>query len=175
MTDLWTRLDGLIASNTVVIDRPRGSRHPRYPEIVYPLDYGYLKGTSGGDGNEIDVWRGSMLGNKLTGIVCTVDIMKGDAGIKLLIGCTNNDIDTASRFLNNDYMSAIVIRRAERYLTTRIRSLHACYERADCLTQATITQFVTLILNEKKSFLHLSACRHPDVCWWNKGSLFVRP
>jgi hypothetical protein len=30
----------------------------------------------------------------------------------------------------------------------------------DCCT---LTQFVTLTLNEKKSFLHLSACRHPDV------------
>jgi inorganic pyrophosphatase len=111
MTDFWTRLDGLIASNTVVIDRPRDSRHPRYPELVYPLDYGYLEGTSGGDGSEIDVWRGSMEGNKLFGIACVVDVMKGDAEIKLLIGCTDNDIDAVSRFLNNDYMSAIIIKR----------------------------------------------------------------
>ncbi len=46
--DCWTRLDGLVASRDVVIDRPKGTTHPRFPGLVYPLDYGYLKGTSGG-------------------------------------------------------------------------------------------------------------------------------
>jgi hypothetical protein len=31
------------------------------------------------------------------------------------------------------------------------------------LIGVTFTQIVTLILNEKKSLLHLSACRHPYV------------
>jgi inorganic pyrophosphatase len=114
LTEFWTRLDGLIAANTLVIDRPAGSHHPGYPAIVYPLDYGYLKGTSGGDGNEIDVWRGSMPGSELVGLVCTVDLMKADAEIKLLVGCTEMDIDVVTRFHNNSHMSAIVVRRGVR-------------------------------------------------------------
>ena len=102
----------MVADNALVIDRPRGSHHPRYPEVVYPLDYGYLKGTTGGDGSEIDVWRGSLSGNDLIAVICTVDIMKVDAEIKLLVGCTESEIDVVNRFLNNDYMSAIVVRRA---------------------------------------------------------------
>jgi len=58
VTDFWKRLDDLVATKRLVVDRPRGNHHPRYPEMVYPLDYGYLEGTSGGDGNELDVWRG---------------------------------------------------------------------------------------------------------------------
>ncbi len=111
MADFWTRIDQLIAANEVVLDRPRGSRHPRYTDIVYPLDYGYLEGTAGGDGNEIDVWRGSMQEGRLVGIVCTIDISKRDTEVKLLIGCTPDEVETVFRFHNNDYMSAIVIQR----------------------------------------------------------------
>jgi inorganic pyrophosphatase len=111
MVDFWTRLDELIARNRLVLDRPRGSRHPKYQEVTYPLDYGYLEGTSGGDGNEVDVWRGSMQESSLVGIVCTVDVMKRDSEIKLLVGCTADEMDTVFRFLNNNYMSAIVISR----------------------------------------------------------------
>jgi inorganic pyrophosphatase len=114
MTDFWKRLEGLIAAYPLVIDRPRGSHHPTYPTITYPLDYGYLQRTSGGDGNEIDVWRGSMPGTELVGLVCTVDLMKADAEIKLLVGCTETDIDVVTQFHNNSHMSAIVIRRGLR-------------------------------------------------------------
>lgn len=36
----WDAVDSLMANSKVVIDRPKGSCHPRYPHIVYPLDYG---------------------------------------------------------------------------------------------------------------------------------------
>jgi hypothetical protein len=39
----------LVRSSELVIERPRGSCHPRHPAIVYPLDYGYLKSTSSSD------------------------------------------------------------------------------------------------------------------------------
>ena len=41
---------------TVKIDRPLGSVHPRYPDLVYPVNYGYLPGVLGGDGEEQDVY-----------------------------------------------------------------------------------------------------------------------
>ncbi len=38
------------------IDRPMGSRHPRHPEMVYPVNYGYADGYTGGDGQPQDVY-----------------------------------------------------------------------------------------------------------------------
>ena len=32
------------------IDRPLGSSHPRHPEMIYPINYGYVDGVIGGDG-----------------------------------------------------------------------------------------------------------------------------
>ena len=83
----WTYLDELLESAEVVIDRPKGSPNPRYPSLVYPLDYGYLKGTSGSDGSEVDVWRGTRTPARLDAVVCTVDALKRDVEVKLLVGC----------------------------------------------------------------------------------------
>ena len=39
-----------------IIDRPLGSTHPHYPDIVYPVNYGYIEGVIAGDGEEQDVY-----------------------------------------------------------------------------------------------------------------------
>ena len=96
----WSNLDSLIASSELVIDRPRGSVHPRHPSVIYPVDYGFLKGTSGGDGEGIDVWRGSLPDGKFDAIVCTVDSEQRDAEVKLLIGCSSAEKQVLVDFLN---------------------------------------------------------------------------
>lgn len=40
----------------IKIDRPIGSTHPQYPDMVYPINYGYIPGTESGDGEEVDVY-----------------------------------------------------------------------------------------------------------------------
>ena len=40
----------------VVVDRPLGSRHPEYDELVYPINYGYVPGVMAPDGEEQDVY-----------------------------------------------------------------------------------------------------------------------
>lgn len=40
----------------VVIDRPLGSTHPRFPDLIYPVNYGELLGTLSGDGQPIDAY-----------------------------------------------------------------------------------------------------------------------
>ena len=91
----WRALDTLVAEHEMVIDRPAGSRHPRYPAFVYPLDYGYLEGTSSMDGGGIDVWRGSLDEPVVTGMIVTVDALKADSEIKVLLGCTAHEMRTA--------------------------------------------------------------------------------
>ncbi len=38
------------------VDRPMGTAHPRHPEMIYPLNYGYVDGVFAGDGGEQDVY-----------------------------------------------------------------------------------------------------------------------
>jgi inorganic pyrophosphatase len=108
----WTLLDQFIATHEIVIDRPKGSRHPRFPDMIYPFDYGYLKGTSSRDGNEIDVCRGSRGDNRLAAVVCTVDSTKKDTEIKLIVGCTDEEIGVIERFFNRqEFGAGMVIKR----------------------------------------------------------------
>ena len=99
-TPFWHELAHLAANNSIVIDRPKGSPHPRYPEVIYPFDYGYLEGTTSADGDGTDVWLGSLntIDKTLTGILCTFDTLKHDAEIKLLIGCTGEDLELIQDF-----------------------------------------------------------------------------
>lgn len=40
----------------VVVDRPLGSYHPKYKDIYYPINYGYIEGMIAPDGEEQDVY-----------------------------------------------------------------------------------------------------------------------
>ena len=110
MEDLfWQKLEALFNNSKIIIDRPKGSFHPRYTEVQYPLDYGYLEGTSGGDGGGIDVWLGTKKDKQIDFILCTIDMLKKDTEIKLLCGCTIEDKDIIMNFYDSNYMSAICI------------------------------------------------------------------
>lgn len=40
----------------VTVDRPLGSRHPKHPDILYPVNYGYVEGLIAPDGEEQDAY-----------------------------------------------------------------------------------------------------------------------
>jgi len=110
--DFWDYLDRLVAEHPARIDRPRGSLHPCYPELIYPLDYGYLEGTTTVDGDGLDIWVGSLEAHHLDAVALTVDLYKRDAEIKLLLGCTEAEKQIILDFLNGHSMRAWLVRRA---------------------------------------------------------------
>ena len=108
----WSMLDELVRTSAVVIDRPRGAAHPRYPDFIYPLDYGYLANTTAMDGGGIDLWRGSAAEPALDALLVTVDFAKRDSEIKLLLGCTEEEIQTVLAFHNqSELMRGMLVRR----------------------------------------------------------------
>ena len=110
--DFWSAIDKLISESKVIIDRPKGTKHPRF-DFSYPLDYGYLDNTSSMDGGGIDVWSGSGDTDSCDAIICTVDLLKKDSEIKLLLGCTEEEKEIAMRFHNDfEYMKGVMIRRS---------------------------------------------------------------
>lgn len=107
----WQMLDTLVESSRIIIDRPKGSRHPRYPEDIYPLDYGYLEATIAGDGQGIDVWRGSSPTQAVTTIILTIDLVKRDSEIKILLGCTAEEKQLILARHRQGSQSALLIER----------------------------------------------------------------
>ena len=99
----WEKLDQLIADHEIRIDRPRGSAHPRYPELIYGVDYGYLAG---------DLFLGTSDEKRLTGLVVCVDMEKAETEIKLLIGVTEAELSWIMNMVNEtDSMKGLLIQR----------------------------------------------------------------
>lgn len=75
------------------------------------IDYGYLKNTTSMDNAGIDVWVGTAE-KRIDAIMCTVDLMKKDSEIKILIGCTEKEKAIVYETHNETpYMKGIMIRR----------------------------------------------------------------
>jgi inorganic pyrophosphatase len=112
--EFWDYLQHLVDTSKIVIDRPKGSMHPRFPGKVYPVDYGFLEGTTSIDSSGVDIWVGSLVKHKVVGILCTVDLLKRDTELKILFDCTDQEIRIINGFVNVDDMRAVnVISREE--------------------------------------------------------------
>ena len=109
--EFWDALDTLVRDSEIIIDRPKGTAHPRYPDFIYRVDYGYLKNTTSMDGAGIDVWVGTAE-KKIDALMCIVDLMKNDSEIKILIGCTEEEKAAVYETHNETpYMKGIMICR----------------------------------------------------------------
>ncbi len=95
----WEAWEALIAARGLIIDRPARSAHPDYPTVVYPLDYGYIPGTMGGDGEAVDCFRGTGT-TGLVALLLTTDHRTGVRQGKWLYNCTPPEIYTAHGFMN---------------------------------------------------------------------------
>ena len=109
----WEYLEKLIRENEIIIDRPKGTKHPKYNDMVYITDYGYIKNTKSMDDGGIDVFVGSDPNKKIDAIICTIDLMKKDSEIKILMGCTKDEKIAVNDFLNDsEFMKALLIKRS---------------------------------------------------------------
>ena len=95
---LWAQIGALLRSHRAVVDRPIGSTHPEHDWMVYPLDYGYLEGTSAVDGDGVDVFLGSADRATLTAAAVTFDPFKHDVEVKLFAGCTPDEVRVVAEF-----------------------------------------------------------------------------
>jgi len=109
----WQKLDSLYFSSSIVIERPKNSKHPRFADLVYPVDYGFLKDSLASDGAKIDVFVGSQNMKRINSIVITTDILKRECEVKLLIGCNEEEEHEIMHMLNlSENQKAILLRRS---------------------------------------------------------------
>jgi inorganic pyrophosphatase len=108
--DFWVYMMRLVDTNEIEIDRPKGSTHKRFVNGTYPVDYGFLHGTTSIDSDGVDIWVGSLGEHKVVGALCTIDLYKRDTELKILYDCTDEEIQSILRFVNVDQMMAIYIK-----------------------------------------------------------------
>lgn len=101
---------------TVQMDRPSGSRHPRW-RFVYPVNYGYVAGTVSGDGEALDAY---VLGvdeplETFTGVCVAVIHRLDDDDDKLVVappGLSLSDAEIRARTaFQEQYFRSVIVRR----------------------------------------------------------------
>ena len=108
----WQKLDTLLLSSEVVIERKKATAHPKYANLIYPVDYGYFSETISSDSSEVDLFKGTKKGSTVESVIVAVDILKKDVEVKVLLGCTKEEELEILRFLNQtDFQKTILIRR----------------------------------------------------------------
>ena len=113
--EFWDSLDRMVAEKRLVIERPKGTPHPGYPDMKYPLDYGYLEGTLTADGGGIDAWRGSNELPILDAVALTIDPGENEVEIKLLLGCSEAEKQLVVEFFSQALRGVQLVRRGGFY------------------------------------------------------------
>lgn len=107
----WQKLDILVMSSDMAVEREKDSHHPDYGNMIYPVDYGYIRSDSR-DNKKIGFFRGSNETYQVQAIAVCADILKKDLEVKLLFGCSEDEINSIMLFLNqSDFQKCILIRR----------------------------------------------------------------
>ncbi len=109
----WQKIDTLVFSSRFVLTREKGTQHPEYKNLIYPVNYGhYVDVAAESDEGGIAVFKGSEPSSTVKAMIVAADILKKDLEVKLLVGCTAEETDLILRFLNQtDFQKTILVRR----------------------------------------------------------------
>lgn len=101
---------------TVTVDRPLGSVHPEHPDIVYPVNYGFVENVMGGDGDWQDAY---ILGvdspvKSFTGVVVAVLTRQDDVETKWVVApkemsFTREEIKSKTAFQEKFFLTEILM------------------------------------------------------------------
>ncbi len=99
---------------TVRVDRPLGSCHPEHPDLIYPVNYGFIPGTAAPDGEEQDAYILGVLQpvESFTGQLTAIIHRKNDVETKWVVvpeglQLTREEIAAATRFQEQYFITDI--------------------------------------------------------------------
>ena len=108
----WQKVDTLFLASGFCQTRKKGDIHPVFKNLIYPTDYGYVPDTNSVSGDGVSVYAGSGDRSTITALVVAADILAKELDVKILIGCTEEQVEDVLRFLNQtDYQKTVLIRR----------------------------------------------------------------
>lgn len=108
----WQKLDALYLSGDFKIIYRKGQVHPRFPELIFPCDYGHIETIKKENENamSVRVLKGS--GSSVDGLVVVANVLDKEIEPILLVGLTEQENDEVLEFLNyHEHLKTVVIRR----------------------------------------------------------------
>ncbi len=108
----WQKIDTLLFSSPLEIFHKKGESHPEYAHFIFPVDVGMLQETSSQKSDGIFAFKGTKESSGCNAVVVSVDILKKELEVKLLIDCTEEEEEEILKFLNQaDLQKAILLQR----------------------------------------------------------------
>ncbi len=108
----WQKVDSLYLSGTRKIIKKKGEVHDTFKNLVYPLDYARIEDMKSVSGHGVAVYLGSENRNKVSALVVAADILEKELDVKVLAGCTDEEIEEVLRYLNQtDFQKTVLIKR----------------------------------------------------------------
>ncbi|MDD6560626.1 MAG: Inorganic pyrophosphatase [Lactimicrobium massiliense] len=109
----WQKVDTLFLSGKLALTKKKGEAHDTFRNLVYPTDYGHLGDTKSTTAEGVSVYAGSGDRSQITALVVAADILTKELDVKMLIGCTEEEVMAVLRFLNQtDFQKTVLIRRS---------------------------------------------------------------
>ncbi len=108
----WQKVDSLYLSGTRKIIKKKGEVHDTFKNLVYPLDYARIEDMKSVSGHGVAVYLGSENRNKVSALVVAADILEKELDVKVLAGCTEEEIEEVLRHLNQtEFQKTVLIKR----------------------------------------------------------------
>ncbi len=108
----WQKVDTLYLSGTRKVFKKKGEVHDTFKNLVYPLDYARIEDMKSVSGHGVAVYLGSENRNKVSALVIAADILEKELDVKVLAGCTEEEIEEVLRYLNQtDFQKTVLIKR----------------------------------------------------------------
>ena len=96
-----------------MLKNKKGSIHDKYPSLVYPFDYGYIKTLDSDIENSMEVFKGDN-SKRVEAIIICADILQKHFEVKVLVGLNEQDQNEILRFLNQtEFQKTIIVRRGK--------------------------------------------------------------
>jgi inorganic pyrophosphatase len=108
----WQKVDSLYLSGSRRLIKKKGEQHDTYKNLVYPLDYARIEDMKSVSDHGVAVYLGSDNRNKVSGLIVAADILEKELDVKVLAGCTDEEIEDVLRYLNQtEFQKTILIKR----------------------------------------------------------------
>lgn len=108
----WQKLDAIYLSGDFKTIYKKGTRHPRYEDLVFPCDYGHVETIVGESQETLRVLKGD--GNKINAIVLRADVIEKAVEVIAIVGLEEEEtLYKMLEVLNDDTQKTILIRRGK--------------------------------------------------------------
>ncbi len=108
----WQKLDAAYISGDYNTIYKKGSKHPLYPGLIFPADYGHIS-TNEDELSSMKAFKGSA-DDQIKAVVVCANLLEKDLSAIVLIGLTDEETEEVLRFLNStEFQKAVIFRRGK--------------------------------------------------------------